>query len=864
MKYTFEPQNKRTRNASYRIEALRRMTLLQLRDICEVEGLVNAANDQLDREELIQIIMTFRGTRERLLLSGYDPAKMERLQAALKRVRLIELPYNRLRLPSKLSVFQELDTGFFDDYRVSYQAELDGVNAFVLDKNGGICAVLRLLSFPGQEDDLFLTRLAEFPCGSASAQDYRLLLCPQKFSDLLTGAYHGTAELPSEAQAYVIPLLAYQVCVLEDAAMPLAIDFGTSNTAAGIYLSRLFYEKIERYIKPGLLKTDNINYLQFLSPEGAVAPILPTVIGVERIEGEHVTWRFGFDADGMTAQGYLGQGVCVFYDIKRWAASYEEFETITDSDGHQLTISRKKIIKAYLDRIIACAEQQFKCRFRKLFLSYPVKQRERFISLYRELYTEYDLMESEMFDEGIAVLYSIIGMQIDKKAYRENAESHALIMDCGGGTTDQSSASFRIRTGRAAFEIDIKTAYENGDTNFGGNNLTFRIMQLLKIDAARQITGFGKSLTELCAAFDFDQYRAVDDVGRDAIYREIEEAYKQAEAVIPTRYREYEYSGRDEYYKVYNNFHYLFMLAERVKKAFFANAQILRIVVSSEKTAPQPDTVYIEAQRWKLSAKTQGELKVRKHMPVVGINAQQVQSVFQADIYDIVRRFIGRLYEKNQLGAYRIIKLTGQSCKIGLFRDAVKEYVPGTLIRQEQGPQADNYRLKLTCLDGAIRYLRDKTLGLAKVNIHYGRPAIPYVLSAYTHRGEFVKLIHSLDRERLSGNVSRNIAASEVEFTLSDAHDKEKYKFLISCDPANFRRVTYEEIERLYGEHVPQANVDVIENGEVCYFVWVDEGQWGFSLLPIARRNEELQLGPQQLHSFENESWMVNYFDGLH
>ena len=864
MNYTFEPQNKGPRYASYRIEDLRGMTLLQLRDICEVEGIVSAAIDRLDREELIQIIMTFRGTRERLLIHAYDPQKMERFQAALNRVHLIELPHDRLRLPSKLSMFRDLDTGFFDDYRVSYRSDLDGVNAFVLDKDGGVCAILRLVSFPGYEDDLFLTRLAEFPCREAEVQNYRLLLCPQKFSDLLTEAYNGTSELPSEAQVYMIPLLSYKVCELEDAAMPLAIDFGTSNTAAGIYLSRLFYEKIEREIKPGLLKADSINYLEFLPPNGVVTPILPTVIGVNRIDGENVTWRYGFDADGMMAQGYLGQGVCVFYDIKRWAASYDEIETLTDSEGHQLTMSRKKIIKAYLDYVIRCAEQQFKCRFKKLFISYPVKQRERFISLYRELYAEYDLMEDEMFDEGIAVLYSIIGMQIDQKAYRENAESHALIMDCGGGTTDQSSASFRIRTGRAAFEIDITTAYENGDTNFGGNNLTFRIMQLLKIDMVRQITGVGKSLSELCAAFDFDQYRAVDDVGRDAIYREIEEAYKQAEAVIPTRYRDYEYSGRDEYYKVYNNFHYLFMLAERVKKAFFANAQILRIVISSEKDVPQPDTVQIEAQRWKLAVKTLGELKVRKHIPSIGINSQQVQAVFQADIYDIVRRFIGRLYEKNQLSPYKIIKLTGQSCKIGLFRDAVKEYVPGALIRQEQGPQADNYRLKLTCLDGAIRYLRDKTLGLAKVNIQYGRPAIPYVLSAYTHRGEHVTLIQSLDRNHLSGNVSRNIAASEVEFTLSDARGNEKYRFLISCDPDSFSRVTYEEIEDKYGEHIPQADVDVIENGEVCYFVWVDEGQWGFSLVPISRKDEELQLGPQQLQPFENESWMVNYFDGLH
>ncbi|MDR0490393.1 MAG: hypothetical protein LBH28_04000 [Oscillospiraceae bacterium] len=865
MKYTFEPRGKRPRFGSYREEELRGMTILQLQDVCEREGIIHAALDRLDREELIHLVMTYRGTRDRLLLSSYDETKMARLQQGLSRMNIIELPCDRLRLPSKISLFDGLDTDFFDDYRVGYRSDLDGVNAFVLDRDGVVCAVMRLVSYHGYEDDLFLTRLAVFPCREADVHDYRLLLCPQKFSDELTGLYNGNnGDVPREAQAYAVSLLAYEVCTPEDAPMPLAVDFGTSNTAAGVYMSRSFFSKIERHIKPGQLRPDNINYLYFLSPAGETLPVLPTVIGVERIESGNIDWRFGFAADGMMAQGYLGQGVCVFYDIKRWAASYNDTETLTDSEGRQAVIARKDIIKAYLGYVIRSAEQRFKCHFKKLFLSYPVKQRERFISLYREIFAEYDLMESEMFDEGIAVLYGIIGTLIDTKQYRENVATHALILDCGGGTTDQSSASFCVRTGRTAYEIDITTAYENGDTDFGGNNLTFRLMQLLKIEAARHLAGFGKSLAELTRSFSFDQYRTVDDAGREAVYRELEEAYRQAEAVIPTRYREYEYSGRNVYYMVYNNFHYFFALAERVKKAFFGNDQILRIVVSSEDIPPQPDMVHIKASRWKLAMSANGALTIRKHLPKIGINTYQVRAVFMADIYDIFRRFIGRLYAEGELSQYGIVKLTGQSCKIGLFRDSLKEYVPGALIRQGQSLQADNFQLKLTCLEGAIRYLRDKTLGLTKVSIKYGRPALPYVLTARTHNGDPVTLIKSLDREHMSGMVSRYIAASEVELTLGDTRGNEKYKFLMSCDPASFQKATYDQIETRYGGHIPQEDVDTIENGEVRYFVWADAGQWGFSLVPVARRDEDLHIGPQQLRSFENESWMVNYFDGLH
>jgi hypothetical protein len=866
MKYTFKPQVKQPRYASYRLDDLQRMTLFQLRDVCESEIIIDAAIDRLDREALIDVIMKFRGSRERLLLSGYASERLERLQDELRRVKLTELPRESLRLPTKLSLFDGLDTDFFDGYRVTYLPELDGVNALVVNRDGDICAVLRVVSFPGH-DELFITRSAEFPCLEAEVHDYRLLLFPQKLSDDVTRLYYGALSgLPGEVQAYVVPLLAFEVCAPEESDMPLAVDFGTSNTAAGVYLSDADYGRIERHIQQGILRPNSVNHLRFLTPEGGVVPVLPTVIGVRRIDGDAVLYNCGFEATAMTDSGYLGQDVCVFYDIKRWAADFDGVETLSDGAGHQKAVRRKQIIRAYLEHIIRSAEQRFKRRFKKLFLSYPVKQRERFVSLYREIFSDYDILENEMFDEGIAVLYGVMGTLIDEKKYRDGERFNALILDCGGGTTDQSSASFTIRSGSVAYDIDIETSYENGDTDFGGNNLTFRIMQLLKIEAASQITGNGERLAKLTAGFSYEQYRDDDHPGGESAYTELERLYADAEAVIPTRYREYEFGagGRDEYYKVLGNFHYLFALAESVKKSFFENDQILRIAISSDSETPQADTIHIRARRWALAARTRGELTILKRFPAMSLNTHQVRAVFRADIYDIIRRFVGRLYENGQLDTYNIVKLTGQSCKIGLFRDALKEYVPGVRIEQRRDSQSDSFSLKLSCLDGAIRYLRDNRRGLARVNIRYGSPALPYILSAYTHDGERITLIESLDRNRIHGTVSRSMAAAEVELTLSDARGAEKFTYSVTCDPGSFRKVTYEQIEAEYGAHIPQSDVDTIESGEVRYFVRADVGQWGFSIVPISRRGEDLFMGVRQLRSFENDSWMVNYFDGTH
>ena len=57
----------------------------------------------------------------------------------------------------------------------------------------------------------------------------------------------------------------------------------------------------------------------------------------------------------------------------------------------------------------------------------------------------------------------------------------------GGGTTDLTSGRFRIENNRVSYIIDLETRYENGDTNLGGNNLTYRILQLLKLRLTEEL-----------------------------------------------------------------------------------------------------------------------------------------------------------------------------------------------------------------------------------------------------------------------------------------------------------------------------------------------------------------------------------------
>lgn len=110
-------------------------------------------------------------------------------------------------------------------------------------------------------------------------------------------------------------------------------------------------------------------------------------------------------------------------------------------------------------------------------------------------------------------------------------------------------------------------------------------MQLIKIAAvSRLLKKDNRIEKEILAGFDRDIYRFVDEYGADKLYEALEERYREAEQYLPTRFREYEHRSRADYFKVKNNFYFLFQAAERIKKEFFNRTDTLRIALSSMPT----------------------------------------------------------------------------------------------------------------------------------------------------------------------------------------------------------------------------------------------------------------------------------------
>lgn len=848
----------------YSREDLELMTTYQLRDICWKERIINGIQAPLDKDVLIRQILRFRGRKDNLFITKYNEDGMARLSELLQTARIHILP-QKIRGCARIITYMGIAITGADGFTIGYQPEIVDTNALLVSGNH-ICAIFQVRKLKGQTDRLYLTKSAEFLCTESTVKSYQLYCMDRRQSNWLWRQYEDKYDMqPEHLNFYMAPVMDFQVRELLEMDMPLAIDFGTTNTTAGIYLDSSYIERLDGDPIKDSLRENEANYVMYPKQEGEETPILPSMVGVLSIQGDQVQYVFGHQANHLFHASYIDEGFCVFYDIKRWISDPDRMEELVDQSGYRRFVPRKEIIRAFLEYVISCATQRFKCRFKSLHISAPVKQKRLFVHLYKEIFPEYNIMQEEdMLDEGIAVLYNSISELISQKRFQNNEELQALIIDCGGGTTDLSSSRFVINNQRVSYRIQISTAYENGDTDFGGNNLTYRIMEILKLALVRQMDGEdGISVNEIIENMGRDIFRRIDEEGAAEVYRQLDEEYRQAEEFLPTRFKDYEHKSNSDYYAVKNNFYFLFELAEDIKKAFYGKGDTLRVVVSSIPIS-ESATVCVLADRFKLSVYDNGQLQVMKDIPTVYFSISQLNRLLQGDIYRIVKRFLEGPYENEELQNYSIMRLTGQSCKIDLFRDALKEFIPGKIIESSKRDTlaTEEHGLKLMCLEGAIKYIKDKRFGFADITIVNEQPALPYIVTAITHTGEERILIQSLDRNQTQGYISRNMTDLTLQLYLKDLTGQQRYKYNCSFNKEAFQMVEAEDIVEKYQGLIIQDDVDSIVEKELRSFVLADEERWGFLVVPVMRSNERLMMGPDQFFLFEMESWLTNFFDG--
>lgn len=858
----------------YTRDELMEMTTFQLRNICYKERLVRGVAKTLDREALVETILKYRGEEENLLINRLKEGGFARVEQAIRTYLEMELTsHDDIKVPAKMSLYAGLWIDKWDQYLVESKKHLLGSNVLIVNENLELCGILNLGKDYEHEGRYYFTASSEMELRDTVNKNYYFLFFRKQDSDYIYKTYYQEIPLPpTHLHYYKIPITDLEIKQLETTKTVLAIDFGTTNTTVGAYLDNTYVSSpCSHDLLNGTIRLNSINYVTFPDPakQQERIEVLPTVVGIADCSNpDSISYHFGYDAlKSMKKNGYSGHST-VFSGIKRWVNNYLQTEEVMDHQGYTAEIPRSTILREYILHCIRSAEHQFKCRFKYLHISSPVKLKTQFLTMFRTILPDYEIECDDALDEGMSVLYNTIADQIEKDNFLDSEEYKALVIDCGGGTTDLSSCRFRIKNGHISYKIDIHTTYENGDTNFGGNNITYRILQYMKIVFADYYR-HGKNTIDIDTLIDIpgtDIFRHVDEFGVEAVYEHFEAAYREADSLIPTRYKEYENRNREEYLRVKTNYYFLWEMAEEMKKEFFRKTGILRNRFYSESIPQEDNDLKITTvDRWCLSIWDGQQFKDIYDFPKVTFISKEINHLIKADIYEIVRGFLEQFYYQGELTDYSIIKLTGQSCKIDVFREALKEFVPGRSIefrqKAEHGEKVPD--LKLACLKGAIRYLRAKEAGMIETKITNQAPVIPYTVSAFTHNREEKLLISSHERlNKVHGTISRPWSVAESEFFLQGSETDVCYKYTYINDCEHYLPVMYEEIAAQYGEKILQSETDSIVNGEVKFFVFASEDHWGFHVVPVARNHEQLYLGSNQFFAFETDLSELDFFDG--
>lgn len=865
--YKFGTNSGNKTRPSYTKEELESLDLSQLKEILYHENIKTPSTEALsDRESLIRIIFRYKGASSDKYIGEFDANKAANIESALAKLGM-EQGGEGIQIPARLKIYKGLDSlsGRGDEYHIKVTGgELRETHAFLTDGKKKIQAILTIKEGEYKGDySLTLPKnliSPELPAGNYS--NFSLIFIRNYTQADILRAYDSDKDKAVKSPYYSrIPVTEVIVEDIPESEDVLVIDYGSSYTTAAT-----FRDKLHRVIFPSGEKCEANpeNNVGILCADCGKCSLFPSTVAVKHCGGNgNIEFMFGHSANAEAKKrGYTARNT-IFYDTKRWVNSYQDLIEIVDFDGNSYKIKKQEIIREYLLHVIRTAEQQNKVRYNKLYFTYPVKQRGLFRKMFKDVLHDYRIIQDGVLDESMSVVYykSIAAAVENPDLLDDGEQASVLIIDCGGGTTDMVKCDYMMQ-GRSEFttKIDISVGYAHGDTNFGGNNLTYRILQLLKIKFAEY---YSKSqpivLNTLFEGVSKDVYGFIDDHGIGPAYVDFEKKYEAAESVIPTAFARYESSVETTYLRIRGNYFFLWNLAETLKKEFFNKSTYRYSFSKAAQKKSSKGGLY--AEPFNLSVKSEGGgqiVELRTEFPDVEVTRDEIYTVLKPDIYNLVKSFVEPYYEDGGLEEIDAIFLSGQTSKIDIFRDVLKEYIAG---KKAKADTTNSYTKKLWCVSGAASYQSAKEFGKIDPTLEFVSPTVPYSLTDI-FGGRRKDLITSGQiLSDIYSYVSRVMSTEKIEFTLKDKDAAELNKLMFRIDTNSYRKISIRELLEQYP--IRQADIDGIEENEVRIFVFSSDDDWGFSTLEVARTGQDLFCGEPRYFPFENEQWEKNFFDGL-
>jgi len=629
----------------------------------------------------------------------------------------------------------------------------------------------------------------------------------------------------------------------------LVIDYGTSNTTAGTYVDDKINHVWFYSDEMCLYDTDTITRHAECRQCGRCA-LCPTIIAVEECGGDDVELLYGYDARDRMPMARNS----IFFDTKRWVNDYNEIIDIKDLDGNTSSIRRSSIIERFIGFIIQTAEQQNKVRYKNICFISPVKQKAMSIHMYKDILRGYSVEEKDSIDEAVAVVYSSVAPLVKDLQYEDGYEQSVLLIDCGGSTSDMVKCDYVINHQKKRSNIKMLVGYANGDTNFGGNNLTYRILQYLKIKLAHFYRK--KAIPEIDDLLNIsyhDVFDFVDNLGIAKTYENFEDAYQKAGSFIPTNFSDYINDAETVYFNVRGNFYFLWNLAERIKIDLYSSTGAYEFSFDRLRESNSQYVLSFRSERGVFSSYTQ--------CPPIRVLRDEINLLLKPEIYNLLKKFIEPYYlEDETMSGITEIMLSGQTTKIDLFREVLKEYIAG---HKARAPFEQSYVKKLKCIRGAVAYHGAKALGRIRSGLEYAPAIVPYYLTVETFDEEKEKILIKQGQllSDIYSYIDRTYETRIIVFNLRD-HDREILQVLkFDLSIRNYAGTDYHELLERF-TWLKQGDVDRIDDGEVRLFIYSDDESWGFKWLGITNNDGNLFYGDERFVPFESTAWELNFFNG--
>ena len=308
-------------------EELRKKSYYEMYQIAIEENLVNVHLETPTREELIALLMKYRGVKENYCIDEYNKNGLANVQHLFDS-KLGERIHNenKIKVPHKIILYKELDLMKEDNYKIEIPENVSSANVFLINANNYLCGIFQLEKDLKSRNKYFLiSRKKFFRVEKLRNNKFSFLFFKEsdlKFIHKFYNLKENELEplYPYQMDYYKVEIENFIVRNLEMTNTPLCIDFGTVNTAVGAYLDKNYVKELPTNdILNGNVVIDAINYVKFDDGERHYREIFPTLVYVNDCsDSKNIKYSFGYDVLRKLEKNDDIVNGSIFYSLKRW------------------------------------------------------------------------------------------------------------------------------------------------------------------------------------------------------------------------------------------------------------------------------------------------------------------------------------------------------------------------------------------------------------------------------------------------------------------------------------------------------------------------------------------------------------------